>query len=45
LIDILKDLGYPRSGPRIEPLQEALLRFSNGIRLEDDVTFMEIRFS
>jgi PAS domain S-box-containing protein len=45
LIRILDSLGYPETGIRIEPLQEALLTFSNGIRLSDDLTLLEFRFS
>ena len=45
LVRILKDFGYPRSGIDINAVEEALLRFSNAIRLEDDVTFLEVRFS
>jgi PAS domain S-box-containing protein len=45
LLSILKSLGYPQSCIDIEPLQKALLSFSNGIRLEDDLTFFEARFS
>lgn len=45
LLGILKNLGYPQTGLQVEALQEALLRFSNGIRLEDDVTFLELRLS
>ena len=45
LIGILNSLGYPESGIRIESLQEALLCYSNGIRLEDDLTLLEVRFS
>lgn len=45
LIDILHGLNYPTKPLKIEPLQEALLRYSDGIRLADDLTFMEIRFS
>ncbi len=44
LIGMLQSLGYPASRLRIEPLQEALLSFSDGIRLADDLTLMEIRF-
>jgi PAS domain S-box-containing protein len=44
LIDILHDLNYPAKPLEIEPLQEALLRYSDGIRVADDLTFMEIRF-
>jgi phosphoserine phosphatase RsbU/P len=45
LIGILNSLGYPESSLGIEPLEEALLNFSNGIRLDDDLTLLEIRFS
>lgn len=44
LIGILHRMGYPQTRLQIEPLQEALLSFSNGIRLADDLTLMEIRF-
>jgi phosphoserine phosphatase RsbU/P len=44
LVCILGSLGYPDSGIRIEALQEALLTFSNAIRLDDDLTLLEIRF-
>jgi PAS domain S-box-containing protein len=45
LIEVLRSVGYPEAGLRIEALQEALLRYSNGIRLADDLTLMEIRFA
>lgn len=45
LIDILHGLHYPAKALEIEPLQEALLRYSDGIRLADDLTFVEIRFA
>ncbi|GAM11030.1 phosphoserine phosphatase RsbP [Geobacter sp. OR-1] len=45
LIGLLPVLGYPETPLRVEPLQQALLSFSNGIRLEDDLTLLEIRFS
>ena len=44
LIGILNSLGYPKSNIMIEPLEEALLNFSNGIRLDDDLTLLEVRF-
>lgn len=44
LLGILKGLDYPGAGIRIEALQEALLTYSNGIRLEDDLTLLEVRF-
>ena len=45
LIGVLSSLGYPDSGIRIGALQEALLTFSNGISLDDDLTLLEIRFA
>lgn len=42
LIEILKSQGYPRSPLRMEALEEALLKYSNLIHLEDDLTFIEI---
>ena len=45
LTDILKSQGYPQSRIVMSALQESLLRFSNGIRLEDDLTLLEVRFS
>lgn len=45
LMRILKSQGYPASDISIEPLQEALLTFSNWIRLDDDLTLLAVRFS
>jgi len=45
LIGILGSLGYPASGIRMAALQEALLTFSNGISLDDDLTLLEVRFA
>ena len=45
LIRILNTLGYPQSGISNEALQEALLTYSNSIRLDDDLTLLEVRFS
>ena len=42
LIRILQCLGYPAAPIRREALEEELLKFSNGIRLEDDVTLIEV---
>ncbi|GFO68420.1 hypothetical protein GMLC_19990 [Geomonas limicola] len=44
LLGQLGNLGYPQADIRIEALQEALLTYSNGIRLEDDLTLLEVRF-
>jgi phosphoserine phosphatase RsbU/P len=45
LVGILKDLGYPARSIKIDRLEEALLNFSNEIRLDDDLTLLEVRFS
>ena len=45
LLGILSSQGYPEAGIRMEALQEALLTFSNGISLDDDLTLLEVRFS
>ena len=44
LIGILKKLGYPESDVQGAALEEELLKYSNSIRLEDDLTLIEIRF-
>jgi PAS domain S-box-containing protein len=43
-IRILKDLNYPREPLNMTTLEEALLKFSNDIRLQDDITIIEARF-
>lgn len=45
LVAILKDLGYPAKGIKMDSVEEALLRFSNSLRLNDDVTLLEVRFN
>ena len=45
LIGILKSLGYPAAAIKPEALEEELLKFSNAIRLDDDVTLIEVRFT
>lgn len=44
LIDILKKQGYPQKLIQMDALGEALLKYSNSIRLEDDLTIIEVRF-
>jgi PAS domain S-box-containing protein len=44
LLGILKKQGYPREGIRMDALEEELLKYSNEIRLGDDLTLVEIRF-
>ncbi len=42
---ILKKLDYPKTPINMETLEEELLKFSNDIRLQDDITIIEARFS
>jgi phosphoserine phosphatase RsbU/P len=44
LIHILRQVGYPTRGFQINAVEEELLRYSNDIRLTDDLTFIEVRF-
>ncbi len=44
LIAILKKQGYPASGIQIAAIEEELLKYSNAVRLKDDLTLMEMRF-
>ncbi|MCF7958463.1 MAG: SpoIIE family protein phosphatase [Phycisphaerae bacterium] len=44
LMHILKKQGYPETKIQMETLEEELLIYSNAIRLEDDLTLIEIRF-
>jgi serine phosphatase RsbU (regulator of sigma subunit) len=44
LIDILKRQGCPPADIQMEALEKELLKYSNGIRLEDDLTLIEMRF-
>ena len=45
LISILKSLDYPKSGIQITRVEEALLKYSNSVRLEDDLTLIEVHFA
>ena len=45
LIGILKKLGYPGSDIQGAAVEEELLKYSNSIRLEDDLTLVEMRFA
>ncbi|MHC4957688.1 MAG: PP2C family protein-serine/threonine phosphatase [Planctomycetota bacterium] len=42
LLRILKRQGYPQADIRMDVFEEELLKYSNGIRLEDDLTLVEI---
>lgn len=44
LLNIVKEVGYPDSSEKMERLEEELLKFSNQIRLDDDLTFFGIHF-
>ena len=39
------DLNYPQMPLRMEMLEEVLLKFSNDIRLQDDIMIIEARYS
>jgi len=43
LTDLLKTQGYPADHIRMDALEEDLLKYSNAIRLEDDLTLLEVR--
>jgi serine phosphatase RsbU (regulator of sigma subunit) len=43
LLGILRRQGYPETDIRMDALEEELLRYSNAIRLPDDLTLIEIR--
>ena len=44
LLALLRKRGYPDSGIEMDILEEDLLKYSNAIRLEDDLTLIEVRF-
>ena len=44
LVGTLRNQGYPERGIDMASLQEELLKYSNSIRLDDDLTLMEVRF-
>jgi len=43
LTNILTKQGYPQTDIRMDVLEEELLKYSNAIRLEDDLTLVEVR--
>ena len=43
LLGILRQQGCPETDLRMDALEEGLLKYSNAIRLEDDLTFVEVR--
>lgn len=44
LIGLLRKQGYPQADIQMDLLEEDLLKYSNAIRLEDDLTLLEVRF-
>jgi serine phosphatase RsbU (regulator of sigma subunit) len=44
LARILKSLDYPQTALNMGALAEELLKFSNDIRLQDDIAIIEMRF-
>lgn len=44
-IQILKSLDYLRKKLGMDFLEEELLKFSNDIRLQGDITIIEVRFT
>jgi phosphoserine phosphatase RsbU/P len=42
---ILRRQGYPASGIQIAAIEQELLKYSNAVRLQDDLTLMEIWFT
>ena len=44
LVAILENHGYPDCSIDMDALEEELLKYSNAIRLEDDLTLIDIRF-
>ena len=45
LVCLLAEQGYPRTTIQMDRLEEDLLKYSAAIRLEDDLTLVEARFS
>jgi phosphoserine phosphatase RsbU/P len=45
IVGMLKELGYPAAALRIGALEEQILKYSNDLRLPDDITLIEARFS
>jgi serine phosphatase RsbU (regulator of sigma subunit) len=44
LVQMLQAHGYPGAPLPIKQVEDELLRYSNAIRLSDDVTLVEVRF-
>jgi serine phosphatase RsbU (regulator of sigma subunit) len=44
LVEIIEGQGYPRLPIRMDAVEEELLKYSNAIRLNDDLTILEVHF-
>jgi hypothetical protein len=44
-IGLLREMDYPGAPLSMAALEERLLKFSNAIRLSDDVTIIEARYN
>ena len=44
LVSLLLKQGYPETDIKMDALEEELLKYSNSIRLDDDLTLMEVHF-
>lgn len=44
LVSLLLKQGYPETDINMDALEEELLKYSNSIRLDDDLTLMELHF-
>ncbi|UCD29109.1 MAG: SpoIIE family protein phosphatase [Planctomycetota bacterium] len=42
LMAILKRVGYPKSGQGFKAIEEQMLKYSDRIRFDDDLTFLEV---
>jgi sigma-B regulation protein RsbU (phosphoserine phosphatase) len=45
LTQILRDLGYPGTDPAFAALEEQMLKSSDRIRFDDDITFIDVRLA
>jgi PAS domain S-box-containing protein len=43
LVGLLREQGYPDADIHMDALEEAILRYSNAIRLPDDLTLLDVR--
>ncbi|MBN2328663.1 MAG: SpoIIE family protein phosphatase [Candidatus Omnitrophica bacterium] len=45
LVDLLQSMDYPQTAVSLEAVEKALLHYSDQIRLEDDLTMIEIHYT